>query len=452
MGAEGGRPMRKMWRGLLAVLLVVGAVYFVCLEDGVDKNDSWAEGAQTTGTEADTKETGGTMMNYTARNHKDVKAMWLSQFDMTLLYTDGRKQRSEEDFCKLFEAMLQRIVDIGINTIIVQVRPYADSFYPSEIYPMSKYVVGRYGGSTQYDVFARVVEMAHEKGLSVHAWINPLRGMMAEDVADVPEKFFVRGWFEDPQKKGLWLVLHSDGRVYLNPAYAEVRDTIVRGAEEILRNYHVDGLHMDDYFYPSGADETFDRAAYENYRENGGVGTLIEFRRQNINALVRSLYAMVKRENPSVLFGISPGGNMRTNYEQLGADVATWCREDGYVDYICPQVYWGMEHETHDFKKICRQFDDMIENSNVSLIIGMTVSKAKSGYDAYAGCGAWEWRENKDILYRCLRFTKTLKSCVGVSFFCYQYFYDPLTGISVKETQEERALLVPELKRITWTE
>ncbi len=388
-------------------------------------------------------------MRYQANNPDNIKAMWLSQFDLSAVYSTNRQQRAQHEYQTLLKRVLDRVVDTGINTIIVQVRPYMDSMYPSEYYPMSKYVVGTYGQEAVYDPFAILVEEAHKRGLAVHAWINPLRGMLTEELQSVDDRYPVKRFYEDDEKRGTVLV-EFDGRWYLNPAYQEARELIVEGAREILCNYEVDGLHMDDYFYPSGCTEAFDAKAYREYIAAEENIPLQAFRRNQINILVRALYAMVKETNETVLFGISPGGNMNTNYHYLGADVYTWCAEEGYVDYICPQVYWGMEHETYDFVSVCKTFDEMIKADGIKLVIGMTVSKAKTGYDQYAGTGQWEWREHQDILYRCLQHTLTLKHCVGVSYFCYQYFYDPQTGVSVSETESERNLFVPLLKEIQW--
>ena len=386
---------------------------------------------------------------YYAKNHENIKAMWLSQFDLSSVYATNRQQRALQEYRSLLVQMLDRVVETGINTVIVQVRPYMDSMYPSEFYPMSKYVVGEYGEEAVYDPFAVLIEEAHLRGLAVHAWINPLRGMLTEEIEPIGEEFPVKQFYLDSVANGTVLVEH-DGRWYLNPAYEAARQLIVNGAREILMNYPVDGLHMDDYFYPSGCTEAFDVQAYAAYTAENGEIPLMAFRRECVNMLVRELYAMVKDTNASVLFGISPGGNMNTNYHYLGADVYTWCSEAGYIDYICPQVYWGMEHETYDFIKVCNTFDEMITAEGIKLIIGMTVSKAKTGYDQYAGTGQWEWRDNKDVLYRCLQYTQTLQHCVGVSYFCYQYFYDPQTGASVAETETERALFVPLLKDMDW--
>ena len=386
---------------------------------------------------------------YQAHTPENIKAMWLSQFDLNAVYTDGGRQRAKSDYRVLIARVLDRVVETGINTVIVQLRPNMDSMYPSEICPMSKYVVGKYGLDAAYDPFEILLAEAHKRGLSVHAWINPLRGMLTDEILAISDQYRVRKLYDDPMTRMKVLVEH-EGRWYLNPAYEEARELIVSGAREILLNYDVDGLHMDDYFYPSGCPDSFDESAYIAYLKNVKRVPLAAFRREQVNTLVRELYAMVKETNDSVLFGISPGGNMDTNYNRLGADVYTWCAEKGYIDYICPQVYWGMEHQTYDFVSVCRTFDDMIKVDGIQLVIGMTLGKAKSKYDQYAGSGQWEWREHFDVLYRCLQHTRSLKHCTGVSYFCYQYFYDPVSGVAVPETQAERDLFVPLLKEILW--
>ena len=415
----------------------------------VDGNTAILEVTETTSQEITKEEQPAMNVIYRAHNPSNIKAMWLSQFDLSPIYTDGNHQREEQDYRVLLSRVLDRVVETGINTVIVQVRPNMDSMYPSEICPMSKYVVGQYGEGARYDPFDILIEEAHTRGLSVHAWINPLRGMLTDEILKISNDYPVRQLYNDPQTRSKILVEH-EGRWYLNPAYAEARELIVSGAREILLNYNVDGLHMDDYFYPSGCTDSFDEDAYIDYLKNAEPMSLASFRREQINILVRELYAMVKQTNDSVLFGISPGGNMDTNYNRLGADVYTWCSEKGYIDYICPQVYWGMEHETYDFVKVCQTFDEMIKVDGVRLLIGMTLGKAKSKYDPYAGIGQWEWRDHSDILYRCLQYTKVLKHCAGVSYFCYQYFYDPVSGVSVQETSTERSLFVPFLKEIQW--
>ncbi len=411
--------------------------------------ETTTEAATQTTTETTKEEEPVVKEQYTASTPDDIKAMWLSQYDMSVIYSSNSKQRAEKDYKIMMERMLDRVVKTGINTIFVQVRPNMDSMYPSKYYPMSRYVVGKYGKEASYDPFEILIESAHERGLSVHAWINPMRGLLLEEMAAIDETYPAKQLYVNTETRGKALVAH-DGRWYLNPAYKEARDLIVNGAREILTNYEVDGLHMDDYFYPSGCTDAFDEKAYLEYIKNNKRVSLMAFRRENVNTLVRELYAMVKETNDTVLFGISPAGNMDNNYNKLGADVATWCSNEGYIDYICPQVYWGMEHKTHDFVKISNQFNDMIKVDSIKLVIGMTLGKAKSGVDEYAGDGKFEWRDHKDVLYRCLNHTQTLEHCVGVSYFSYQYFYSPESGTAVSATKAERELFVPRLKEISW--
>lgn len=382
-------------------------------------------------------------------NYADKKCMWLSQFDLNKVYANGSSQRSKSQFTNYIKKILSNVKDNGINTIIVQVRPYADSMYPSEVYPMSSYVVGAYGGKADYDAFRIILDEAHALGLSVHAWINPMRAMLVSEVTKIPQKYRIRSWYDDPTTRGKYVVTVSN-RLYLNPAYPEVRQLIIDGAAEILANYNVDGLHMDDYFYPT-TEASFDSAAYSAYRKDGGKLSLADYRRDCLSRLVAGLYDTVKAAGADILFGISPAGNINTVYEKQYADVYRWCSEAGYLDYICPQVYFGLEHQTYDFKKVSNTFQSIIKLDSVELIIGMTLGKAKSGTDQYAGTGKNEWSEHKDILMRCLEYTESLPRCRGVAYFCYQYFYDPISGVSVKETQTERDAFVPLLKTISWT-
>ena len=386
----------------------------------------------------------------TVLNYADKKCMWLSQFDLNKVYANGGSQRSSAQFTGYIKKILANVKKDGINTIIVQVRPYADSMYPSDVYPMSSYVVGAYGKEASYDPYAIVIDEAHALGLSVHAWINPMRAMLVKEITKVPQKYRIRSWYDDTSTRGKYVVTVGD-RFYLNPAYPEVRQLIIDGAAEILARYKVDGLHMDDYFYPT-QDASFDSAAYSAYKKDGGKSSLADFRRDCLSKLVAGLYSTVKAADGSILFGISPAGNINTVYEKQYADVYRWCSEKGYLDYICPQVYFGLEHQTYDFKKVSKTLQSIIKTDSVELIIGMTLGKAKSGTDQYAGSGKNEWKEHKDVLVRCLEYTKSLEKCRGVAYFCYQYFYDPISGASVSETKTERDNFIPLLKTITWTD
>lgn len=381
----------------------------------------------------------------TVSDFTDFKGIWLSQFDLKGIYQENGAQRDKTDFTNLIAKTLDNIKRQGFNTVMLQVRPNGDSMYPSAYYPMSKYVVGEYGREATYDPVAIFVELAKERDLAIHAWINPMRCMSTAELEQVNEAYPIRQWYDDPRKNGTYLV-QSGTYWYLNPAYEEVRSLISDGAAEILKLYDFDGLHMDDYFYPT-TDAAFDASAYS---EMGEGLTLDAFRRNNLSKLVASLFTATKACGAQKLYGISPAGNISTVYERQYADVYTWCSEAGYIDYICPQVYFGLEHQNFDFVSVCNTWQGIIQTDSVDLIIGMTFEKALTREDKYAGSGKNEWKEHTDVLKRCLEYTVKLEKCRGICVFSYQHFFDPVTGEEIAATAAERAEFVPALADVTW--
>ena len=380
---------------------------------------------------------------------EDWKAIWLSQFDLQSIYTTGGKQRAEGDFRRRMATVLDNVVRDGYNTVVLQLRPNADSMYPSEVYPPSRYAAGSYNAEFTYDPIAAIMELCAERNLSVHGWINPMRGMTDAEIQQVDDKYLIKQWYNDASKRGDYLVFVNKNW-YLNVAYPEVRKLICDGAAEILERYDMDGLHMDDYFYPT-TDASFDQKAYNAFKAEGGRKALTDWRRSNLDKLVSELYATVKTHDLRALFGISPAGNMNTVMNSHCADVKNWCANPGYIDYICPQVYFGFEHASWAFDKTCLLWQDIIKTDYVSLIVGMTFGKALSGVDNYAGAaGKDEWTRHKDIMLRSLQYTETLDKCVGVTVFCYQYLYDVNNGQIVAGTKQEHEAFATYLKEVTW--
>lgn len=365
-----------------------------------------------------------------------MKAVWITQFDLKNILVDGDIQRNKESFIKLSEVMFDNIINEGYNTVIVQARPYADSFYYSDIYPISNYVTGKFGDVAIYDPFALLVDLAHAKRLEIHAWLNPMRAMTVKEIKDVPNNYIIKQWYDDSDKNGKYLI-ELDGRLYLNPAYEEVRNLIASGAGEVAEKYNIDGVHIDDYFYPT-TESSFDIAAYDEYKKNGGSDSLDKFRNNNLDLMVSEMYKAIKAAKEDVVFGISPAGNIDNTYKLMYADVYKWCSEDGYIDYICPQIYFGLEHETHDFISVYNTWNNIVTNDNVKMTVGITLGKAITGIDNYAGTGKNEWSENKDVIKRCLEYLMKQEDCVGVFVFCYQHMYDPISGETVEATKTER--------------
>ena len=372
------------------------------------------------------------------------KALWISQFDLCDVYVSNGKQRDKGEFCELVGNMLDNCRSLGFDTVIVQARPNGDSIYPSKLFPASKYAVGKYGNEFSYDPFGLIVSLAKLRGLSVHAWINPLR-LMTKSEAELlsGEEFSVIKWWESDDTRGKY-VKQLDGRLYLDPAYPEVRELIAEGAAELLSLYRLDGIHMDDYFYPHGITEDFDKEAYASFSCDK---KLSDWRRDNISELVGLIYKKVKSTDENALFGISPGGNLDTVFNTDYADVYRWCKEDGYIDYICPQIYFGLRHETYAFGAVFERWERIVKDTDVSFFVGITFGKAESASlgkeDKYAGTGKNEWINSKRVLADCLEILKGNEALDGIAVFCYQYFFDPVSGEKNENTKEELQNFLP---------
>ena len=243
--------------------------------------------------------------------------------------------------------ILNRARDLNLNALIWQVRPMADAFYRSPYEPWSHYISGTSGGDPGYDPLEFVIAEAHARNLQIHAWFNPYRaGVTAK--TDYSATHISRAQPDMVRRYGKWL--------WMDPGDKRVRDYAVRVAADVVKRYDVDGVHLDDYFYPysekdaSGKVMPFpDSQTYSKYLQGGGKLALADWRRDNVNTLVRELNAAVKREKPWVMFGISPFGIWRPgyprgiqgmdSYQELYADARLWWRE-GWVDYLSPQLYW----------------------------------------------------------------------------------------------------------------
>ncbi len=372
-----------------------------------------------------------------------LRAVWMSQFDLHPVYRDGGKQRDREEFRQIAQTICETLCADGFNTVFLQMRPNGDSLYESDLYPLSKYVAGTYGGKIEYDAVGVFLEVAKAHGLSVHAWINPLRLVTPEEMQQIPKGYAVRDWYDADNG----YVKEWDGRLYVDPSYAQVRQLIADGAAEILERYDVDGIHMDDYFYPT-TDEAFDPAEFKA----SGMESLGEFRRDNINQLVRLLYETVHAYGSDKQFGIAPAGNLDSLADGYFADAKYWCRETGYIDYIMPQLYFGFQNAYCPFDEMVTKWANAVTNEQIKLYIGLDAAKAYLGsqgeLDAFAGTqeGKTEWIREKDILARSLRFLYREKRVSGYCFFSYSYLYDRFSGEVLNEISQEYEAFAPLLQ------
>ncbi len=340
----------------------------------------------------------------------EVFGMWFSYIE----YRDYCAGMSEEDFTAYVENAVNNMDDLGINTVYVHAIAFTDSFYDSDIYPRSSILNGM-----EYDPLKIWVEKAHEKNMHIEAWINPMRSVTVSEAENLPEDFIIRQWIRLNDER----VRQVDGRYYLNPAYQETRDLIVSAVEEILDKYAVDGIHMDDYFYPYGTEKRFDAYIYGKAQEENEELTLKQFRTDNVNQLVAQLYAAVKNRNKKLLYGISPAGNMENNLEQLYADPYAWAQQ-GTVDYIEPQIYWGFDHPVKPYTETLREWLKVTEGTNVRLIPGLAAYKIGLP-DYYAsGTASEEWVENSDMIGRQITASMN-EGADGIVIFSYSSLFHP---------------------------
>lgn len=301
-------------------------------------------------------------------------------------------EKTEEAFKANYDAKLESAKAVGANAVFVHVRPFADSLYPSEYEPWSHILTGTQGKDPGYDPLEYMVEKAHENGMEFHAWINPLRIATASTPGTLAaDRFYMENHEENP-----FYFIEYDGGIYYNPASAYTRERIADSAAEIASLYEVDGIHFDDYFYPTD-DESIDAnqyAAYVNATEE--PLPLHEWRTANINALIATVYHRIKQVAPDVVFGISPQGNLDNN-EKINADVFTWCTQSGYIDYICPQLYYSFDNEALPFEEALESWNAIERLDSVKLYIGLAVYKA--GTDADDGT----WLNTEDTIARQIK-------------------------------------------------
>jgi len=269
-----------------------------------------------------------------------------------------------------------------------------------------------------------MVREAHNRGLSIHAWINPMRLMSDADIKGISDSYKIKQWYNSDDLRGKYIV-KVNGTWYLNPAYSETVSLIADGVSEIVSKYNVDGIQIDDYFYPT-TDKSFDSAAYS---ASGTSSSLLEWRMSMVSNMVRKLYSSVKNVNSTAVFGISPQGSISNNYNDLYADVKTWCAQSGYVDYILPQIYYGFSNSTLPYSDTCAAWSSLVKNSSVKLVIGLAPYKIGTE-DTWAGNGKFEWANNTDIIARQMAFAETLPNYGGVALYRYDSLFNPSADVS----------------------
>lgn len=336
------------------------------------------------------------------------------------------EEKTEAAFKENFEEIVQTSRADGFNALFVHIRPYSDSYYPSEYFPWTHYLTGEQGVDPDFDPMEFMVEYAHKNDMEFHAWINPLRVKTNE----TPKNLSGDNPYEVLKNDYPFYFMEYEGAVYLNPAYQYIRTLIANGAAEIVRKYDVDGIHFDDYFYPS-EEGGYDLTAYESYVKTVAEPLpLLDWRSANISTMVSEVYSAVKRENPKVDFGISPAGNLDNNMK-IGANIYEWCKSPGYIDYICPQLYYSYDNPALGYSQALDNWMNLERHENLKMYIGIGLYKA--GSDADDGT----WLEDGDIIKRQIEDAEA-RDTDGVLLYAYDYLHKEETQ---QEMENARAVL-----------
>lgn len=288
-----------------------------------------------------------------ANTEMEKRACWISYIDMESELSD----KSEAAFRAKVHAMYDTVKRYGLNTVIVHARAMGDAFYPSDYFPYSEYMSKSrtYPG---YDPYEIMVAVAHEEGLRFEAWINPYRLSLGEETT---ASFEHTPFYAKYQS----MILEYQGQngtcLVLDPQSAEAQQLVVNQVAEILERYPVDGIHFDDYFFVDGMQDTLPQ----------------EEKMQAVNALVQKVYQTVKQKRPDCEFGISPAGNPDYARSQ-GADIDTWLSQEGYVDYVMPQIYWTDRYVTDGkevpmFSNRCEVWQTLHTNPEIKLYAGLAL-------------------------------------------------------------------------------
>ncbi len=344
----------------------------------------------------------------------EYTAMWISYLEW-----ESVDFSSQDNFTLAISEMITNSASLGVDRIIVQVRPFGDALYQSEIFPASHLITGKQGDVLTYDPLQIMVTGAHAAGLKIEAWVNPYRIQLnTEKPAELADNNPAVQWAA--REETVSYVKQAAGGLYYNPGEPKVQQMIVDGIKEIIANYAVDGIVFDDYFYPSTEPE-FDEDTYEKY---GGELSLEEWRRQNVNSLVQLVYAAIKKQNPECSFGISPSGNIMNNMTQQYSDVVTWLSQSGYVDYLAPQLYWGFDYRTKSGSE-AYAFENVLEEwLNLPRLDGVKLYPVLAAYRIGEGDGSsvqsTEW-ETGDNLARMVEYLQ--EKTAGFSLYRYDFLY-----------------------------
>jgi len=349
------------------------------------------------------------------------------------------------------EQQKKEVIDIlnmhsknGMNAIIMQIRPASDAFYKSDIEPWSRYLTGTPGKAPSpfYDPLQFWIEECHKRNMEFHAWLNPFR--VSQNANDPLAAGHIA--FKHPE----WIVNYGD-KLYFDPGLPQTREFVVKVVTDIVSRYDVDAIHFDDYFYPYPLKEDFpDENSFAQYNRGFLADQKANWRRDNVDILIKALSENIKKTKPWVKFGISPFGVWRnkiddpegsettagtTNYAQLYADILKW-QKNGWIDYCLPQLYWQIGHPSVDFLTLSKWW--AVHAYNRAMYIGQAVYKLE------ANSTIPEWKDPEQLVKQ-IQIIRQIPQLGGSAFYSSVHFKRDLFGFdqSLRDKLYKYPALVP---------
>lgn len=369
------------------------------------------------------------------RKANELHGVWVST--VSNIDYPSKPGISAEQLASEADAWLDIAQELGFNAVFLQIRPMCDAMYKSRIFPQSSFLSGEQGKAPDgnFDPLEYWIREAHKRNIQIHAWLNPYRVASSR-------KYLEKLADDNPAKiHPEWTFMHED-RTYLDPGVPEARDLVVKGIIEIVENYDVDGIHIDDYFYPERKIEA-DKATYEKYGQD--FDNIEDWRRHNVDLFIEAASKAIHERKPNVVWSVSPAGvwankgshplgsETRGNqcYFDLYADVRGWIKNE-WIDAVIPQIYWEFGFKPADFQILVDWWSDVVSDTNVRLYIGTAAYRV----DPKAKSEAWR---DPEQLTRQLEYMKEAPEVSGQVFFTAHNFKkgqparEPVERFSKKE-------------------
>ena len=392
---------------------------------------------------------------------REFRGVW-----MHTIYNGVYPTLTSEGWQEYIKKQLDEYKQLGINVIIFQVRPEADAFYESEYEPWSRFLTGEQGKRPEpfFDPLHFMAEECHKRCMELHAWINPYRAN-----ANKTKNRLV--WHHVYYEKR-YMFFSYGNQLMFNPGVPDSREHIIKVVSDIVKRYDIDGLHMDDYFYPYPIQglKLPDNDTFKRYGLNKGyeLGDIDRWRRDNVNILVKALSDTIKSIKPHVKFGISPFGIYRnkkydekgsntnglSNYDNLYADTQYWLN-NGWLDYIIPQLYWEIGHPAADYTTLFYWWKEN-KPEGVRMFIGQDVARSQNQIAKKIN----PTREETDIEGNCfwsgdmlLANKNEYKDSLQTAYFKHHAIapnYPKLSTIAPKRPSNVRLELMGEKPKLCW--